>query len=89
VQTLDRTQPILPLRPGLPEQRIHDYERHGTTSLFGALDITTGKVIGQCHRRHRHQEFLQFLERIDATVPVEAAKYISCWITAECTRPRR
>ncbi len=69
VQALNRTQPILPLRPGLPEQRTHDYERNGTTSLFAALDIATGKVIGQCHRRHRHQEFLQFLELIDATIP--------------------
>jgi len=62
VQALDRTQPILPLRPGLPEQRTNDYERHGTTSLFAALDIATGKVIGECHRRHRHQEFLKFLD---------------------------
>jgi transposase len=52
VQALDRSQPILPLRPGLPEQRTNDYERHGTTSLFAALDIATGKVIGKCHRRH-------------------------------------
>jgi transposase len=74
VQALDRTQPILPLRPGLPEQRTNDYERHGTTSLFAALDIATGKVIGECHRRHRHQEFLQFLEPIDATVPAEAGE---------------
>src|SRR5437660_1583988 len=72
VQALDRTQPILPLRPGLPEQRTNDYERHGTTSLFAALDIATGKVIGECHRRHRHQEFLQFMERIDSTLPPEA-----------------
>ena len=62
VQALDRTQPILPLRPGLPEQRTHDYERNGTTSLLAALDIATGRVIGQGHRRHRHQEFLKFLE---------------------------
>lgn len=69
VQALDRTQPILPLRPGLPEQRTHDYERHGTTSLFAALDVATGKVIGECHRRHRHQEFLQFLQLVDSRVP--------------------
>ncbi len=62
VQALDRTQPILPLRPGLPEQRTSDYERHGTTSLFAALDIATGEVIGKCHRRHRHQEFLRFMQ---------------------------
>ena len=69
VQALDRTQPILPLRPGTPEQRTHDYERHGTTSLFAALDVATGKVIGECHRRHRHQEFLQFLHLVDSRMP--------------------
>ena len=69
VQALDRTQPILPLRPGLPEQRTNDYERHGTTSLFAALDVATGKVIGECHRRHRHQEFLKFLELVDSKLP--------------------
>ena len=58
MQELDRTQPILPLRPGLPEQRTSDYERNGTTSLFAGLDIATGKVIGQCHRRHRHHSKL-------------------------------
>lgn len=69
VQALDRTQPILPLRPGLPEQRTHDYERHGTTSLFAALEVATGKVIGECHRRHRHQEFLKFLATVDSKLP--------------------
>lgn len=69
VQALDRTQPILPLRPGLPEQRTNDYERHGTTSLFAALDVATGKVIGECHRRHRHQEFLKFLDLVDSKLP--------------------
>lgn len=71
VQALDRTQPILPLRPGLPEQRTSDYERHGTTSLFAALDVATGKVIGACHRRHRHQEFLKFMDLVDAQLPAE------------------
>ena len=65
IQALDRTQPILPLRPGLPERQTHDYERHGTTTLFAALDVAAGKVIGQCHARHRHQEFLRFLKQID------------------------
>lgn len=65
IQALDRTQPILPLRPGLPERRTHDYERHGTTTLFAALDVAAGKVIGQCQPRHRHQEFLRFLKQID------------------------
>lgn len=71
VQALERTQPLLPMRPGQPERRTHDYERHGTTSLFAALDIASGKVIGQCHRRHRHQEFLRFLDRIEQEVPRE------------------
>jgi len=74
VQALDRTQPILPLRPGLPEQRTNDYERHGTTSLFAALDVATGKVIGQCHRRHRHQEFLKFMELVDAKLPLDVGE---------------
>lgn len=74
VQALDRTQPLLPLRPGLPEQRTNDYERHGTTSLFAALDIATGKVIGKCHRRHRHQEFLQFMRTVDAALPPDAGE---------------
>ncbi|HWQ54648.1 MAG TPA: IS630 family transposase [Bryobacteraceae bacterium] len=69
IQALDRTRPILPLRPGVPERQTHDYKRHGTTSLFAALDVATGKVIGSLHRRQRHQEFLRFLERIDAAVP--------------------
>jgi transposase len=57
------------MRPGIPARQTHDYIRHGTTSLFAALDVATGKVIGQCHRRHRHQEFLKFLERVDAQLP--------------------
>jgi len=68
IQALDRTQPILPLRPGLPERQTHDYERHGTTTLFAALDILEGTVITDCQARHRHQEFLRFLDRIDASV---------------------
>lgn len=70
-QALDRTQPVLPMTPGQAERGTHDYVRHGTTSLFAALDVATGKVIGQCHRRHRHQEFVKFLDEIDATVPHE------------------
>jgi transposase len=69
IQALDRTQPILPMAPGIPERRTHDYMRHGTTSLFAALDIATGRVIGQLHRRHRSKEFLQFLRTIDQSVP--------------------
>jgi len=69
IQALDRTQPLLPLAPGMPQRRTHDYERHGTTSLFAALDLATGRVIGELHRRHRSQEFLAFLRTIDANVP--------------------
>jgi transposase len=68
IQALDRTAPILPMTFGSPERRTHDYRRYGTTSLFAALDVATGKVIGECHRRHRSQEFLRFLETIDASV---------------------
>lgn len=71
IQALDRTQPLLPLAPGIAERRTHDYERHGTTTLFAALDIATGEVIGQMHRRHRSNEFLQFLRTIEANVPAE------------------
>lgn len=69
VQAIDRTQPIFPLRPGVPERHSHDYVRHGVTSLFAAWNIATGKVISACHRRHRHQEFLKFLRKIDGSVP--------------------
>jgi transposase len=71
IQALDRTQPMLPLAPGIPERRTHDYMRHGTTTLFAALDIATGEVIGELHRRHRSSEFLQFLRAIEANVPPE------------------
>lgn len=71
IQALDRTQPIFPMRPGTPERRTHDYRRHGTTSLFAALDVATGKVIGQLHRRHRAIEFRSFLDRIDKEVPAD------------------
>jgi transposase len=69
IQALDRTQPLLPLRPGQPERRSHDYKRHGTTSLFAALDVKTGHVIGELHRRHRAIEFRKFLDTIDDSVP--------------------
>jgi transposase len=71
IQALDRSAPILPLAPGVSERRTHDYRRHGTTSLFAALDVASGKVIGECHRRHRSQEFLRFLKTIDANVPAD------------------
>jgi len=71
VQGLDRTQPLLPMQPGQTERRTHDYVRHGTTSLFAALNVATGEVIGSGHRRHRHQELLKSLDEIDAKVPRE------------------
>ncbi len=67
IQALDRTQPVLPLRPGIPERQTHDYKRHGTTTLFAALNVLTGKVIGSCQPRHRHGEFIAFLDRIEAS----------------------
>lgn len=69
VQALNRTQPILPLAPGVPARQTHDYERHGVTSLFAALDVASGVAIGRCYRRHRHQEFLRFLNDIEADLP--------------------
>jgi transposase len=71
IQALNRFQPILPMMPGTPERRSHDYVRHGTTSLFAAIDMATGKVIGSLHRRHRAAEFKKFLQRIDAEVPAQ------------------
>ena len=71
IQALDRTQPILPLRSGLPERQTHDYERHGTTTLFAALNVLQGTVIGECQPRHRHQEFLRFLNRIDQSIAAD------------------
>jgi len=69
IQALDRSQPLLPMRPGQAERRTHDYVRHGTTSLFAALDVASGRVIGQLHRRHRSIEFAKFLDTIAANVP--------------------
>ena len=71
IQALNRTQPGLPLSFGKPATRTHDYKRHGTTSLFAALDVATGKVIGRLKRRHRSAEFLQFLNAIDTSVPAD------------------
>lgn len=71
IQALNRTQPILPMLPGTPARASHDYVRHGTSSLYAALDLSTGKVIGALHSRHRATEFLAFLKTIDASVPAE------------------
>ena len=69
IQALDRTQPMLPMRPGQAERRTHDYVRHGTTSLFAALNVAPGEVIGRCFRRHRAREFQRFLNELDKRVP--------------------
>ena len=71
IQALDRTRPLLPMRPGQAERRTHDYIRHGTTSLFAALEAETGRVIGQCHRRHRSVEFRKFLDTIEDSAPTD------------------
>jgi DDE superfamily endonuclease len=98
VQALARSQPVLPMMPGMPEKRTHDYVRHGVTSLFAAFNITDGTVISAVHRRHRASEFKKFLAKIDAEVPthlqvhVVADNYgthktpaITAWLTS---RPR-
>src|SRR5205085_6309523 len=71
VQALDRTQPILPMTPGQAERGTRDYVRHGTTSLFAALNVATGQIIGKCHTRHRTREFIKFLDHLDATLTKE------------------
>jgi len=76
IQALDRTQPMLPMRPGQMERRTHDYRRHGTTSLFAALNVATGNVLGQTHRRHRSVEFRKFLDLIDVSVPQNLAVHL-------------
>lgn len=76
IQALDRTQPLLPMRPGQLERRTHDYKRHGTTSLFAALDLKSSRVIGQLRRRHRSLEFRQFLDLIEAQVPASLEVHI-------------
>jgi transposase len=69
IEALDRTAPILPLQPGLPKRRSHDYLRHGTSTLFAALEIATGQVTAACKPRHRHQEFLAFLRQVTRAYP--------------------
>ena len=78
VQALDRSQPVLPMMPGMPERRTHDYARHGVTSLFAAFNIADGTVISELHRRHRHQEFLKFLKKIDKNVPAGLDVHLIC-----------
>ena len=88
IQALDRTAPILPMLPGTPQRATHDYKRSGTSSLYAALDITTGQVIGSLHSRHRAIEFKKFLQTLDREVP-QSLTCISCWTTARRTRHRR
>jgi len=76
IQALDRTAPILPMLPGTPQRATHDYKRHGTSSLYAALDITTGQVIGQLHARHRAVEFKKFLTTLDKEVPEDLAVHL-------------
>lgn len=76
IQALERTQPLLPLRPGIPSRQTHDYQRHGTTTLFAALNMLDGKVIGDCMPRHRHQEFIRFLQLIDTKTPLDLSLHL-------------
>lgn len=76
IQSLDRTRPLLPMRPGIAERQTHDYHRPGTTTLFAALEIGSGKVIGDLHRRHRSTKFLSFIQRIDAEVPTDLGVHL-------------
>jgi transposase len=78
VQALDRSQPVLPMMPGMPERRTHDYARNGITSLFAALDMASGKVIGSIHRRHRSVEFRKFLVKLDKQVPAALDVHLIC-----------
>jgi transposase len=91
IQALDRTQPMLPLRPGQPERRTHDYVRNGITSLFAALDAHKGTVIHRTFRRHRHQEFIKFLDAIEQSVPGDVAVHlvIDNYATHKTPRVRR
>jgi len=76
IQALDRTQPGLPIKPGRCQTMTHDYKRHGTTTLFAALNILEGKVIGRCMQRHRHQEFIRFLNAVEREVPADKAVHV-------------
>jgi len=78
IQALDRSSPVLPMMPGMPERRTHDYARSGVTTLFAALDVSSGQVIGSLHRRHRAVEFKKFLAKIDANVPADLDVHLVC-----------
>ena len=66
---MERSQPVLPMRPGAPEKQTHEYYRHGTTTLFAALEVATGKVLGKCYARHTQNEFIEFLKNIEKNTP--------------------
>jgi len=76
IQALERTQPILPLRPGIPERQTHDYERHGTTTLFAALNVASGKVIGKCRQSHKAEDYVDFLKVLDREAPKDKVLHI-------------
>lgn len=78
IQALDRSAPVLPMMPGMSERRTHDYVRHGITTLFAALDVATGEVIGSIHRRHRAAEFKKFLAKLDKAVPADVDVHLIC-----------
>ena len=78
IQALDRSAPVLPMMPGLPERRTHDYLRHGITTLFAALDVATGQIYGSIHRRHRATEFKKFLTKLDSQIPAELDVHLIC-----------
>ena len=88
IQALERTRPLLPLRPGIPAQQTHDYTRHGTTTLYAALSMLDGKVIGECLPRHRAVEFIRFLRRIDRETPADLELHLIV-TTQAATRVRR
>lgn len=78
IQALDRSAPVLPMMPGMPERRTHDYVRNGITTLFAALDVANGQIIGSIHRRHRAAEFKKFLAKIDKQVPADLDIHLIC-----------
>ncbi|MEO3830422.1 IS630 family transposase, partial [Actinomadura sp. B10D3] len=78
IQALDRSAPVLPMMPGMPERRTHDYLRNGITTLFAALDVASGRIIGSIHRRHRATEFRKFLVKIDKEVPADLDVHLIC-----------
>ena len=89
IQALDRTQPGLPMKRGRCGTTTHDYKRHGTTTLFAALNVLDGKVIGQCVSRHRHQEFIRFLNKINRQTPAEREVHLIVDNYATHKHPKR